>query len=92
VVRTEIDGVEMCPARIHLRRDLRVHRVDHRLREVSAGDPGLVGDENGEEGTAIHEPDGLDGEGEQPEPREMVHVADFLGEGAVAVDEDRAAR
>ena len=79
------------PRRPSPRATARVHLVDEGLGKVAAGDPGLVRHQDGEERAAVHQADRLHREGEEAEAREVVDVADLLGERAVAIDEDRPA-
>ena len=65
-----------------------VDLVDHGLGEVAAGDARLVGDHDGQAAAPVDEPHGVHRPGEEPEARDVVHVADLVGQRAVAVHED----
>jgi hypothetical protein len=89
VVWTVVDGIEARAAALKLARQTVVDDPHHLLREVAAGDAGLVRDEDGEPARVVQKFDGLGRVGEDAVARRVVDVADLLGDRPVAVDEDR---
>ena len=68
-----------------------VHGLNEELREVAAGDAGLIRDDDDGKITVVEAANGGSGEREDAKTAEVVEVADFVGDGAVAIEEDSGA-
>ena len=67
-----------------------VHCLHHLFREVSARDSSLIGDDDSEPTVGIQYLDGVGGVRKSAKARSVVNVTDFLGNRAVAIDENRS--
>ncbi len=66
-----------------------VNSGDQRFRKVPVGDPGLIGDHNDRQLRSIELPDCLRSKWKHTKTAYIVQVANFFGDGSVAVKEDR---
>src|SRR5262249_48035519 len=65
-----------------------VHVEDHVLPEVAARDAGLIGDDRDPPAGLVQETDRLRAVRQEAAPADVVHVADLLAHGSVAVEKD----
>ena len=68
-----------------------VNIVHQRFRKIAAGHAGLVGDHDDRHSCLIQTADGRGCKRKHTKTVEMIQVADFFGDGAVAIEEDSGA-
>ena len=66
-----------------------MHGLNEGFGEIAAGNAGLIGDDDDGEIALVEAANGSGGEGKEAKAGDVVEIADFIGDGAVAVEEDR---
>src|ERR1700716_3984937 len=69
-----------------------MHRMHHRLRKKPAAYTGLVGDDDHRYAGIVEAANGIGGEGKHTKLADIIQVADFFGDGAVAIEKNGRAR
>ena len=87
-VRAIVDAIKMSSSVAQLSGHQIVHDVHERFRIVSTSDSGLIGDHENEKASLIKFADGSRRKWEHTKTRNVIQVADFLGNGAVAIEKN----
>ena len=87
-VRAIIDAVKVRSGFSQLLGHQIVDRVHQRFWVVSTGDSGLIGDDEDEKAALIKFTDGRRRKGKHIKTRNVIQVADFFGDGAIAIEKN----
>ena len=87
-VRAIVDRGEMRACGGELLGHKIVDLVHHGFREHAAAYAGLIGDDDDRQVRVVQPTTGTGREGKQIKLAELIQVADFFGDGAVAIEED----
>jgi len=87
-VRTIINRIEMRASLREFPFHTFVDILHQRFREITPGHTGLIGDHDHGHTRLIQAADGLGRKRKHTKTVEMIQVADFFGDGAVAIEED----
>jgi hypothetical protein len=87
-VRAVVYGVEMGTGGFELPSHQFMHRVYQRFRKIAAADAGLVCHHNHSEPSLIQAANGISNTRQDTKSADVIHVADFFGNGAVAIEKN----
>jgi hypothetical protein len=90
-VRAVVYGVEMGPGGFELLGHEFMDRVYQRFRKIAAADARLVCHHNHSEPSPIQAANGISNTRQDTKSADVIQVADFFGNGAVAIEKNRGA-
>jgi hypothetical protein len=88
IVRAVVYGVEMGAGGFELPDHEFMDRVYQRFRKIAAADARLICHHNHSEPSLIQEANGISNTGQDTKSAEVIQVADFFGNGAVAIEKN----
>ncbi len=90
-MRAIVDRVDLRTCLRKLLRHQFVHRVHERFRKVTAADAGLIGDDDDRKARVVEPVNGSRDKGKQTKTADVIQVAHFLDDCAVAIEENGVA-